>query len=99
MKRLLLAMVFAMFFLTLFGQEPYPQINNITGRSAVCLDGKWKYIVDLYKTGNQDYRAHPLPDGQSFFADRTAPGNIVYLWIRLLTEKSQEEHGENHRKQ
>ena len=71
MKRLLLAMVFAMFFLTLFGQEPYPQINNITGRSAVCLDGKWKYIVDLYKTGNQDYRAHPLPDGQSFFADRS----------------------------
>ena len=54
-----------------FGQEPYPQIANIPGRQTVSLDGNWKYIVDVYKTGSQDYRANPLPDGGSFFADRS----------------------------
>ena len=71
MKKLLLAALAALVILPLQAQEPYPQINNIPGRSTVCLDGNWKYIVDLYKTGNQDYRALPLPDGQSFFADRS----------------------------
>ncbi len=71
MKKLLLSAMAALCILTGFAQEPYPQITNIPGRSTVCLDGNWKYIVDLYKTGNQDYRANPLPEGQSFFADRS----------------------------
>ena len=71
MKKLLTAAFAALAVLQLQAQEPYPQINNIPGRSTVCLDGNWKYIVDVYNTGNQDYRAHPLPDGQSFFADRS----------------------------
>ena len=65
--------------LAAFAQEPYPQITNIPGRSTVCLDGKWKYIVDLYKTGNQDYRAKPLPETQSFFADRSFYADQRYL--------------------
>ena len=64
MKKLLLSAMAALCILTGFAQEPYPQITNIPGRSTVCLDGNWKYIVDLYKTGNQDYRANPLPEGQ-----------------------------------
>ena len=56
---------------TVSAQEPYPQIVNIPGRSAVCLDGSWKYIVDVYNTGAMDYRANPVPDRSSFFADRS----------------------------
>ena len=52
-------------------QTPYPQITNIPGRDAVCLDGNWKYIVDVYNTGAMDYRANPIPDRQSFFADKS----------------------------
>ena len=59
------------FALTLSAQEPYPQIVNIPGRNAVCLDGDWKYIVDVYNTGAMDYRANPVPDRSSFFADRS----------------------------
>ena len=51
--------------------QPCPQITDIRGRDAVCLDGEWTHIVDVYKTGYQDYRAKPLPESQSFFADRS----------------------------
>ena len=70
MKRpLLLLLLFAA--LAVSAQEPYPQIVNIPGRNAVCLDGNWKYIVDVYNTGAMDYRANPVPDRSSFFADRS----------------------------
>ena len=57
--------------LALSAQEPYPQITNVPGRDAVCLDGNWKYIVDVYNTGAMDYRANPIPDRSSFFADKS----------------------------
>ena len=71
MKRSIALPILLVACLSSSAQETYPQINNISGRSAVCLDGNWKYIVDVYNTGNQDYRAKPLPDGQSYFADRS----------------------------
>ena len=63
--------LFLFLTLVLSAQEPYPQITNIPGRDAVCLDGDWKYIVDVYNTGAMDYRANPIPDRSSFFADRS----------------------------
>ena len=71
MKKLLLAAIAALAVLQLHAQGPYPQIVNIPGRSATCLDGNWKYIVDVYNTGAMDYRANPVPDRSSFFADRS----------------------------
>ncbi|MBR4133639.1 MAG: beta-glucuronidase [Bacteroidales bacterium] len=71
MKKLLLAAFAALAVLQLHAQDPYPQIVNIPGRSAICLDGNWKYIVDVYNTGAMDYRANPVPDRSSFFADRS----------------------------
>jgi len=38
----------------LFGQEP--QITNIGNRTALSLNGVWKYVVDPYQTGYYDYR-------------------------------------------
>ncbi|MBQ6045326.1 MAG: beta-glucuronidase [Bacteroidales bacterium] len=63
--------LFLFLTLVLSAQEPYPQITNIPGRDAVCLDGNWKYIVDVYNTGAMDYRANPIPDRSSFFADKS----------------------------
>ena len=71
MKRSIALPILLVACLSSSAQETYPQINNMRGRSTVCLDGNWKYIVDVYNTGNQDYRAKPLPDGQSYFADRS----------------------------
>lgn len=79
MNRLLTAILFALSILPLSAQEPYPQIMNIPGRTVLNLDGNWKYIVDVYNTGNQDYRANPLPERQSFFADRSFYENQKYL--------------------
>ena len=71
MKKLLLAAFAALVVLPLHAQDSYPQIVNIPGRKATCLDGNWKYIVDVYNTGAMDYRANPVPDRSSFFADRS----------------------------
>ena len=71
MKRLIVLSAIFLAGLAAFAQDPCPQITNIPGRSTVCLDGNWKYIVDVYNTGNQDYRANPLHESQSFFADRS----------------------------
>ena len=71
MKKLIYLSAILLAGLTAYAQGTYPQINNIPGRSTVCLDGNWKYIVDVYNTGNQDYRANPLHESQSFFADRS----------------------------
>ena len=71
MKKLLLAAFAALVVLPLHAQNSYPQIVNIPGRKATCLDGNWKYIVDVYNTGAMDYRANPVPDRSSFFADRS----------------------------
>ncbi len=79
MKRLLSAISIALFLLPLSAQTPYPQITNIPGRNATCLDGNWKYIVDVYNTGAMDYRANPIPDRSSFFADRSFYSNQKVL--------------------
>ena len=79
MKRLLSAISIALFLLPLSAQNPYPQITNIPGRNATCLDGNWKYIVDVYNTGAMDYRANPIPDRSSFFADRSFYSNQKVL--------------------
>ncbi len=49
---------------------PYPQITNVKARQALSLDGVWKAIVDPYENGYYDYRLKPLPDGNSYFADK-----------------------------
>ena len=71
MNKFFFSALVALSCISLAAQEPYPQIMNIPGRNAVCLDGNWKYIVDVYNTGAMDYRANPIPDRQSFFADRS----------------------------
>ncbi len=48
-----------------------PQIQNIGGRNAVPLQGEWKAFIDPYETGYYDYRRNPMPDGATFFADRS----------------------------
>lgn len=49
----------------------YPQIQNISSREKVSLDGDWKAFIDQYETGYYDYRRNPMPDSQTFFADRS----------------------------
>ena len=48
-----------------------PQIQNIQARKLVSLDGSWKAFIDQYETGYYDYRRNPMPDSQTFFADRS----------------------------
>ena len=48
----------------------YPQIQNVLSRQTLSLDGDWKAFVDQYETGYYDYRRNPMPDGETFFADR-----------------------------
>lgn len=47
------------------------QIQNIQARKLVSLDGNWKAFIDQYETGYYDYRRNPMPDSQTFFADRS----------------------------
>ena len=58
MKKNTIASVLTFFLLFsgafLFGQDP--QIINIENRSALTLNGVWKYVVDPYQTGYYDYR-------------------------------------------
>lgn len=48
-----------------------PQIMNIAGRETMDLGGTWKGIVDQYENGYYSYRMMPMPEGQTFFADRS----------------------------
>lgn len=48
----------------------YPQIQNISSRKAVSLDGQWKAFIDQYETGYYNYRRKPMDDASTFFADR-----------------------------
>ena len=48
-----------------------PQIQNIASRAKTSLNGDWKSFIDQYETGYYDYRRNPMPDSQTFFADRS----------------------------
>lgn len=37
---------------------------------GMSLDGEWHYIIDVQKTGLNDYRNHPMRDRDTFGADR-----------------------------
>ncbi|MBQ9310250.1 MAG: beta-glucuronidase [Bacteroidales bacterium] len=50
---------------------PYPQIINISRLGSISLDGEWKYLVDPYALGYQNYHGVPHSDYESFFADRS----------------------------
>ena len=50
---------------------PHPQIINIADRSCTLLDGEWRYTVDPYGIGYQNYHKVPHSDRESFFADRS----------------------------
>ncbi|MDO5442246.1 MAG: glycoside hydrolase family 2 TIM barrel-domain containing protein [Bacteroidia bacterium] len=77
MKKVLLAILLAAGITA--SAQSFPQITNIPGRQKQSLDGQWKYIVDVYKTGYQDYRANPMPESQTFFADRSFYTDQRYL--------------------
>ncbi len=47
------------------------QIQNVGSREKVSLDGNWKAFIDQYETGYYDYRRNPMPDAETFFADRS----------------------------
>ncbi len=47
------------------------QIQNIGSREKVSLNGNWKAFIDQYETGYYDYRRNPMPDAETFFADRS----------------------------
>lgn len=49
---------------------PGPQIINVENRETISLDGLWKSIVDPYENGYYNYRRKPMPDRNSYFADR-----------------------------
>ena len=48
-----------------------PQIMGVDSRKNLSLNGEWKAIVDQYEVGYHDYRLHPNPDINTFFADRS----------------------------
>lgn len=63
------------------GEEaPAPQIINIAARKTVPLDGIWKTIVDPYENGYYNYRLKPLPDSESYFADRDFDSDRTVLY-------------------
>ena len=63
------------------GEEaPAPQIINIAARKTVPLDGIWKTIVDPYENGYYNYRLKPLPDSDSYFADRDFDSDRTVLY-------------------
>ena len=49
----------------------HPQIINVQARNTISLDGRWKAIIDQYENGYYNYRLKPMPDKQTFFADRS----------------------------
>ena len=57
-----------------------PQIINIAARKTVPLDGIWKTIVDPYENGYYNYRLKPLPDSESYFADRDFDSDRTVLY-------------------
>lgn len=63
------------------GEEaPAPQIINVAARKTVPLDGIWKTIVDPYENGYYNYRLKPLPDSESYFADRDFDSDRTVLY-------------------
>lgn len=63
------------------GEEaPALQIINIAARKTVPLDGIWKTIVDPYENGYYNYRLKPLPDSESYFADRDFDSDRTVLY-------------------
>ena len=63
------------------GEEaPAPQIINIAARKTVPLNGIWKTIVDPYENGYYNYRLKPLPDSESYFADRDFDSDRTVLY-------------------
>ena len=48
-----------------------PQIQNISSREKVSLNGEWKAFIDQYETGYYDYRRNPMNDESTFFADKS----------------------------
>jgi beta-glucuronidase len=52
----------------------YQLIQNVSGRNARSLDGKWNYIVDPYEVGYYDnrnvpYDQNPKPQSRAFFTN------------------------------
>ncbi len=68
MKRLLTAAI-ALLFCSLSAAANEPFVENITAREHICLDGKWRFIIDPLENGYYDYRLRVNGDG--FFRNRT----------------------------
>lgn len=66
-KYFLAAILAAASFGTARANEPL--VENITARENICLDGKWRYIIDPLENGYYDYRLRINYDG--FFRNRT----------------------------
>lgn len=49
---------------------PVAFVHNVSGRSAISLDGKWSVIVDPYETGYYNYRHQA--DVNGYFKNRKA---------------------------
>ena len=67
MKLFLSAIIFLAILSSAFPQSA-ELISNIHHRNVVCLDGKWRIIIDPYEVGYYDYRYEPKNDG--YFLDR-----------------------------
>ena len=68
------AILFLGFTLSIQG-ENNSLIQNVYGRNALTLNGKWNYIIDPYETGYYGYRYEPYdessdPSSGAFYLDR-----------------------------
>ena len=58
-------------------KDIYPLIQNVGGRNTQCLDGMWKYILDIYELGYYNYRMAEDPNGWFRDAHARNPEDLV----------------------
>ena len=58
-------------------KDIYPLIQNVCGRNTQCLDGMWKYILDIYELGYYNYRMAEDPNGWFRDAHARNPEDLV----------------------
>ena len=56
---------------------------------GISLDGEWHYIIDVQKTGLNDYRNHPMRDRDTFGADRHGGPKDFYNSKGLVSDKGE----------
>ena len=55
----------------ILNEGTYPPINSVAERTALCLDGDWNVMLDLYETGYYSSKRKPRKTEKTWFMDRS----------------------------